>query len=463
MMIPAVLAYVLLLEAGLVASAGHRIKGATGDGEDARGGSGSRGGESRLPGWGAWPRPWPWLRPGFPGLPGFPRGPYRGSRPRKGPPGRVPVRKIITFKPGTSALEYSTILESVGGKVVKEMPFVDSIVVDFPPEAAEGEGLQQILSSDNVLAVEDDFDVDLLCFFQSSPTYARQVVPWGVKRINAPNAWQVGTGKGVKIGIVDTGIDAKHPDLKQNVKGTVDVAGSGGDGTDLHGHGTHVAGTIAAVNNEIGVVGVAPEAEIYGVRAFDKYGRAQISNIVEGVRWCVENGMHVVNMSFGSKDESTSLRMAIDKGLARGIIFVAAAGNSGRDNSVVFPARHPGVVAVSAISQDDRVAGFSSRGPEVDVTAPGDKILSTYKGGRYKTLSGTSMAAPHATGTVAVILSANPGIKPRGALAKLMEGTVRLPGLSRNDQGSGLVDVARSVGAGPEKKEAVSEGKAVPA
>ncbi|HHY38761.1 MAG TPA: S8 family peptidase [Clostridia bacterium] len=450
----AVLAYVLLLEAGLILSTTCRGAGSIGGSDDARSRSGSdgQGGKGGAPGRPVWPAP----------RIGFPRGPGGGGSSKRETQSKKPVRKIITFKPGVSALEYNTILESVGGKLVKELPFVDSIVVEFPPEAAEGEELQQILSSDNVIAVEDDYEVQLLCFFRSSLNYDRQVVPWGVKRIGAPDAWQVGTGKGVKVGVVDTGVDTGHPDLKQNVKAAVDVTGSG-SGMDYHGHGTHVAGTIAAVNNEIGVVGVAPEAEIYAVRAFDRYGRAQISTIVEGVRWCVENGMHVVNMSFGSKDESTALRMAIDKGLAKGMIFVAAAGNSGRDNSVVFPARHPGVVAVSAISENDRIASFSSRGPEVDVTAPGDKIVSTYKNGGYKSMSGTSMATPHVTGAVAVILSANPGITSRGVLAKLMEGAVRLPGLSRNEQGSGLVDVSRSVGASPEKKEAGAEDKAIPA
>lgn len=450
-MTPAVLAYVLLLEAGLVLSAARRGVGSTGGADNARGRSGDRGGKGETPGRPAWPPPWI----------GFPRGPI-GGPPKGGSQPKKPVRKIITFKPGVSALECNAILESIGGKIVKELPFVDSIVVEFPPEVAEGEGLQQILSSDNVLAVEDDFEVELLCFFRSPVSYTRQVVPWGVKRIGAPDAWQVGTGKGVKVGIVDTGVDTDHPDLRQNVKGAVDVTGSG-NGMDFHGHGTHVAGIVAAVNNEIGVVGVAPEAEIYAVRAFDRYGRAQISTIVEGVRWCVENGMRVVNMSFGSKDESTALRMAIDKGLAKGMIFVAAAGNSGSDNSVVFPARHSGVVAVSAISENNRIASFSSKGPEVDITAPGDKIVSTYRKGGYKSMSGTSMAAPHVTGAVAVILSANPGITSRGALVKLMEGAVRLPGLSRNEQGSGLVNVSRSVGAGAQKKEVEPEEKTIPA
>jgi hypothetical protein len=427
-MLPFVVAYILLLQVSLISAAGRMGPGPEDSKKSPRGrdsGKGDAGEKDK----------------GKRGPGGPPRFPVW-----KSPQIRKPVRKIITFKPGGAALEYSAMLEGVGGKVVKELPFVDSVVVELPPEFIEREGLQQILSYENVLAVEDDFEVDLLCFFKSSPNLTHQTVPWGVDRIKAPNAWQAGRGKGVKVGIVDTGVDVGHRDLKQNIKAAVDVTGSGGEGVDLHGHGSHVAGTIAALNNEIGVVGVAPEAEIHAVRSFDKYGRARISDIVAGVTWCVENDMQVVNMSFGSKDESTALKTAIEKGLSKGMIFVAAAGNDGRDNSVVFPARHPGVVAVSAISQDERIASFSSTGPEVDVTAPGDKILSTHKGGGYKALSGTSMATPHVTGTVAVILSANPGLTARGALAKLLEGTERLPELGRNQQGAGLVNTAQSVG-----------------
>ena len=179
---------------------------------------------------------------------------------------------------------------------------------------------------------------------------------------------------------------------------------------DDNGHGSHVAGTVGAVDqadgdNEIGVIGVAPSANLYGIKVLNRSGRGYTSDIIEGMDWAVGNGMDVINMSLGTSSFVQAYADATDRVLRAGVIMVCSAGNSGpADNTVGYPAAFEGVIAVAATDSSDVVASFSSRGPEVDVAAPGVSIYSTSKSGGYATMSGTSMAAPHVTGTVALML-----------------------------------------------------------
>ncbi|MBC7338959.1 MAG: S8 family serine peptidase [Firmicutes bacterium] len=155
-----------------------------------------------------------------------------------------------------------------------------------------------------------------------------------------------------------------------------------------------MAGIVAAVDNAIGVVGVAPEAWLYGVKVLDRSGSGYYPDIIEGIQWCTDNGMQVINMSLGGPTDSPALHDAIIAACNRGITVVCAAGNEGPgEDTVVYPARYPEVITVAATAADDSVPDFSSRGPEVDNAAPGVSILSTWKGGGYATASGTSMAS----------------------------------------------------------------------
>ena len=270
-----------------------------------------------------------------------------------------------------------------------------------------------------------------------------QEIPWGVKRIGAPSVWQDTTGKGVRVGIIDTGVDLDHPDLKDNVK----MAGWVLDCQNIvddNGHGSHVAGTIAALDNDIGVVGVAPKVQIYAVKAFTKSGRGNVSDVIEGLNWCVENKVQVINMSFGFKN-SKALEKAIKEVYKRNIVMVAAAGNSGGNNNVMYPAGYPEVIAVAASNSDDKVAWFSSGGPQIDVMAPGAGILSTYKDGGYKTMSGTSMASPHVAAACALLLSKSK-LDPK-AVKQVIIDTARDLGHSKTKQGAGLIDISKAIAA----------------
>jgi subtilisin len=226
------------------------------------------------------------------------------------------------------------------------------------------------------------------------------------------NATQTGYGRGdIQTGrtawVIDTGIDLDHPDL--NVDATrsrsfltnnSNSASAGAD--DQNGHGTHVAGIIGALNNQVGMVGIASGARLVALKVLDQLGTGRLSGVVAAVNHVVQNGRagDVVNMSLGGEGQSATLERAIRQAANAGILFAIAAGNDAESTEGQSPANinHPNVFTVSAIDRTNRLATFSNYGPSVDVAAYGVRITSTYLAGRYATLSGTSMAAPHVAG-----------------------------------------------------------------
>jgi subtilisin family serine protease len=237
-----------------------------------------------------------------------------------------------------------------------------------------------------------------------------QETPWGVNRIDA--ALSNGTGAGVRVAVIDTGIDLTHPDLAGNVEDGFNALHPGDPAEDDNGHGTHVAGTIAAVDNAIGVVGVAPNATVVAVKVLDRRGRGWVSDIVNGIDWVTtqntdgnaNNDIQVANMSLGGRGTSSAMSIAISTATNSGCIFAVAAGNDSANAANYIPASYPFVICVSALDQNDNFAYFSNYGAVVDVIAPGVNIPSLYKKGGYKTLSGTSMASPHVAGSIALWL-----------------------------------------------------------
>jgi subtilisin len=344
-------------------------------------------------------------------------------------------RKIIIFSPEVSQEEGCRTISAHGGRVVRDLPLINGVVAEFSPE---GETLEALAKHPHVEVLEDDGVVET-CGLPCPASLAREDIPWGVERIGAPVAWRRTRGEGVKIAILDTGVDASHPDLKPNIKQRVNLKFPGYPAGDGNGHGTHVAGIIAAAYNNLGVIGVAPQAEIYAIKILDRWGRGYISDIIAGLEWAVKNKMYIVNMSLGSRTQSLALKRAVEVALREGILLVASAGNGGKEGEVLYPARYPGVIAVTATTKQDTLAEFSSRGPEVTVAAPGENILSTYPGGRYQVMSGTSMAAPHVSGVLALIFAANPKLKATEARAILEKTARKLSHLSPEEQGAGLV------------------------
>lgn len=239
----------------------------------------------------------------------------------------------------------------------------------------------------------------------STPAVA---VPWGVKQMQAPKAWKYSKGKSVHIGVVDTGADYSHPDLKSSLGQGFNCIHSYASPDDDNGHGTHICGTIAASAGETGIKGMAPAAIVHPVKAFDKQGAAYVSDIIKAIDWCTSNGMDIINMSFGMQTRSQALLDAIKNAASKGVIIVSSAGNEGKRTGIDYPARFKNTIAVGALDKKRKIASFSNRGKQVDLYAPGDKIYSTWLSGKYGLLNGTSMATSHVTGTIALLLSINP-------------------------------------------------------
>ncbi len=310
-------------------------------------------------------------------------------------------RKIVVFKSGVlDEPAREALLAKFGAVKTKDLTLINGKAVLLPPKAEAALARQT-----GVLRIDDDVIVEALVKKAGTPKpQPLEVLPWGIDKIDAELVWPSGnTADPVKMAIIDTGIDVKHPDLTANLKGGVSTVGYTTSYNDDNGHGTHVAGIVGAVDNEIGVIGAGPAIDLYAVKVLDRRGSGYLSDVIEGLDWAIAHGMQVVNMSLGTSADVLSFREAVQRVNSAGIVQVAAAGNSG--GSVIYPAAYPEVIAVSATDNTDTIASWSSRGPEVDLAAPGVSIYSTYKGQTYKTLSGTSMAAPHVAGAAALVLN----------------------------------------------------------
>jgi subtilisin family serine protease len=277
---------------------------------------------------------------------------------------------------------------------------------------------------------------------QATPA-AGEMIPWGLNQIGAPGAWRRGyLGQGITVAVVDTGI-GPHVDIAAPLRGATFVPGSISYNDD-NGHGTHVAGTIAARRgNGIGVVGIAPMARLLAVKVLARDGYSRGDSVALGVTWAANNGARVINMSLGSQQSSDSMRRAVIYARSRNVIICAAAGND-YGSPVSYPAAFDDTcLAVAATDQWNRRAVFSNRGPQLDISAPGVTVRSTYLANGYRELNGTSMATPHVAGVCAILLSRYPGMMPLDVQRQL---EVTATPLGAPDQyGRGLVHAERAV------------------
>ncbi|HEY2493645.1 MAG TPA: S8 family peptidase [Paenibacillus sp.] len=309
----------------------------------------------------------------------------------------------------------------------------------------------------DTLHIEDDIQLKIHALpstIENSPG-----IPYGVKQIQAPKAWSTSTGHHIKIGVIDTGADYYHPDLRHSLARGINLLNRNMMPLDDNGHGTHIAGTIAAANSTVGMIGVAPRATIYPVKAFDHSGSAYVSDIILGIDWCVRNHVDIINMSFGMKTRSRALQEIVNKAYNAGISIIASSGNDSKRRNIDYPARYSQTISVGATDHNRRIAGFSNRGQYIDIYAPGDKIISSWTRGNYHEMSGTSMATSHVSGAIALLLSQNRNLHPSElkALLRRTATPLRVRKGQRLDRDCGEVNALRLLKEGMKANAVTSE------
>ena len=325
-------------------------------------------------------------------------------------------------------LQQRSAVQNLGGKIEHDFTIINALSARLPLQAVEA-----LSQNSKVSFIEPNYQLTILS----------QQVPWGIDRVFGPEeypfaTWEYSIGQGIGVAVLDTGIDKKHDDLP-TLLGGVNFIDHTDWGVDDHGHGTHVAGTIAALDNDLGVVGLSPAVELYAVKVMDESGKGSYACLINGIEWVDQNNIPIMNMSLGGKSYSQALKDAVDAAYDNGVLLVAAAGNEGEGtDNVLYPARFESVIAVSSADSNNDLLSTSSRGPGVELIAPGVNILSTLPGNKLSYASGTSMAAPHVVGSAALIWSADSNLSNE-EVRNLLRQTAQDLGLPKDHQGYGLV------------------------
>lgn len=365
---------------------------------------------------------------------------------------------IVKFKPKT-VRKMQNILSNIDAKIEHQFAS-EAVLVSFPNNKTKSELLEKakiLDQSGNVEYVEANTIIRAI----EIPNDSSYSELWGMEKIDAEKAWEIGKGSNrVLVGVIDTGLDYNHPDIRKNVwtnpgesgldengldksKNGIDDDDNGyiddfrgwdfvnndNDPMDDNQHGTHCAGTIGAIgNNDKGVVGVNWEVSLVGIKFLSGSGTGSLADAVKSIDYATELGAFLTNNSWGGGGYSQAMYDAIERAEKADVLFVAAAGNSGTDNDdqAHYPSNYPlaNVIAVAASTEDDKLASFSQYGFEsVHLAAPGEDILSTVPGGRYASFSGTSMATPHVAGAAALIKSLYPQLSGEEIKDKILKTT----------------------------------------
>jgi subtilisin family serine protease len=403
-------------------------------------------------------------------------------------------RKIVVFQKGTSDQAQEQLTRQAGARVLHRLPLVGGVSLELPARR-EFQVLEALQRNPSVVGVYVDHLIEADHVVAMTPVEppVTELIPWGVERIGAPTDFNRVSQLKVpkpRVAILDTGIDTKHPELKYQIVGGYNARA--GENTanyhDDNGHGTHMAGIIAAASNGQGIIGVASRPALIAVKVLDSTGHGYLSDLINGLQWVAGKGIRVVNMSLSFSEDSPLLEEVTKKLYETGAIMVAAAGNrcvfgaaddggdddggdddggdddggdddggdSGCDLSqdplqggVKYPARYPWVIAVGATDLQDQVTEYSRSGPEVEVVAPGgskttERILSTIGSGGYGLGSGTSQATAHVTGAVATVLQVAHELSVEEIRA-LLRTTAKDLGYPSEQQGAGLIAVDQMI------------------
>ena len=381
---------------------------------------------------------------------------------------------IVRFKdkPGQAELHA---FKGLGGDVTNVFTIIPAVYGKLPAKAIEA-----LTNNPRVELVELDYAVHALEYSTANELENS----WGVDHVNADAALEAGyAGEGVKVAVLDSGVNFNHIDLRDNFDLSANELGYDFVSEDflpedVYGHGTHVAGTLAAASNGFGIVGVAPKAQIVALRVLDENGEGTASRIIEALQWIQNyNAAHpdspirITNNSYGTGSNSSQLEAAFDVLASSGVLHIGSAGNegsaAGNGNNVGYPARYASVVAVAALDKNNQRASFSSTGSDVEIAAPGVAVLSTWKDGinaggpqpfsfpgyageYFIEANGTSMAAPHVAGVAALLMAANPSYTAEAVRNRMNETALDL-GVAGRDKlyGYGLVDASSALGLVP--------------
>lgn len=381
---------------------------------------------------------------------------------------------IVRFKdkPGQAELHA---FKGLGGDVTNVFTIIPAVSGKLPAKAIEA-----LKNNPQVEVVELDVAVQALEYSSANELGNS----WGVDHINADAALAAGyAGEGVKVAVLDSGVNFNHFDLRDNFDFSAnelgyDFVADDFFPEDVYGHGTHVAGTLVAASNGFGVVGVAPKAQIVALRVLDEKGEGTASGIIEALQWIQNyNAAHpdspirITNNSYGTGSNSSQLEAAFDVLASSGVLHIGSAGNegsaAGNGNNVGYPARYASVVAVAALDRNNQRASFSSTGSEVEIAAPGVAVLSTWKDGinaagpqpfsfagyageYFIEANGTSMASPHVAGVAALLMAANPSYTAKAVRNKMNATALDLGAAGRDKlYGYGLVDASAALGLVP--------------
>lgn len=312
-------------------------------------------------------------------------------------------------------------------------------------EIGEDSDLEGLEEEDSVENIETDVPIKMFA----------DTIDWGINRIGANSIWETSSGAGIKIAVIDTGIQTDHPDLSSNIIAGYDFVNNDTNAYDDNGHGTHVAGIIAATQNQAGTIGASYSTKLMPIKVLNSSGYGYLSDVAQGIYFAANNGARIINLSLGTSVDSYTLKTAIIYAANRGVLVVAAAGNSyGAPCS--YPAAYSSAVCVVATDSNNRLASFSNVGGEL--SAPGVSNYSTFLGSTYRYLSGTSMATPHVAGAAATVMAACTDCSTSEVRSILRDTAIDL-GAEGQDIifGYGLVDLVSAIDSITEEEETDEE------
>ncbi|MCF6137378.1 S8 family peptidase [Pseudalkalibacillus berkeleyi] len=346
----------------------------------------------------------------------------------------------VKFKTKPTQRELTLWANEISAKVIKQLDSTYIIKSEMftTPKLINyfSEKSNVIYAEPNYIYLQNETDDELYKRYQ-----------WNLPAIRTEEGWEITRGKeDVTIAIIDTGIDLEHPDLSKRIVKGYNVLNDSPLPNDENGHGTHVAGIIASeTNNGLGVAGITWYNQIMPIKAMNAEGYGTSFDVAKGVRWAVENGADVINMSLGNYKSSKALKEAIDYAFEKDVILVAASGNE-NTNQISYPAAFDKVIGVAAVNTELTRADFSNFGEYIDVAAPGVDIASTYLKGQYASLSGTSMATPHVAALAGLIRSSQPQLTNK-EIIEIIKDTTDDVGNPGKDQytGHGIINVSAAL------------------